>query len=145
MSIDLLVVGGGIGASWGGPAGWAAFLYAPSISVARKFAEAIPDATQAEVDVLPFVAAIQWFHDHHFTGAPVTVLCCSDAKDIVRAGLDPALRQTNDWTYIDWFEKQGYQIKWLWQARDQQPAVFEEAERARTLFTRAIAREPIRP
>ncbi len=134
--VDVLVVGGAVGASWGGPAGWAAFLYAPTYGVGRKFAEAVPDTTQLAADVLPFVAAIQWFHDQH-GGKPVSVLCCSDSQEIVSAGTDPSLRQTNDWTYIEWFERQGYTIRWLWHAREQHPEVFKEAERVRSIFARS--------
>src|SRR4051812_23956680 len=63
MTADLFVVGGAVGASWGGPAGWAAFLHVPSRGLSRKLVGNKTDSVQAEVDVLPIAAAIQWYYN----------------------------------------------------------------------------------
>ncbi len=143
---DLLVVGGAVGASWGGPAGWAAFMHIPALGLGgyKKLAGAVPDKTQDSVDLMTFVAAIQWYHDKFWiANTTVEVFCVSDSPELVKAGADPATREGRfDWTFITWFEERGYHLTWIWQPRDENKPVFQEAERVRSLLTNLAVRPP---
>lgn len=137
MNTDLFVIGGAVGASWGGPAGWAAFIYAPALNLSQKLVDVLPDIRKDEADVLPFVAAIQWYHNTHgFAAEQHHVICVTDSQRLYRAGnlVDP--RDSEDWAYIVWFESRGYKIQWVWRSRDENEMVFEDAEHARQQFIR---------
>lgn len=140
MQSDLLVVGGAAGSSWGGPAGWAAFAYVTATEETKKLVAVAEDVRLQDADVLPFLAALEWFDKHHHVeGQPTRVLFCSDSPALVRAGNDPTERTQLYWIEVEAFEKRGYQIFWVWDSRPNNPAVFEEAERVRrTLLAHAV-------
>lgn len=132
MHSDLLVVGGAVGASWGGPAGWAAFVHATATGETTKLVASVENMTLQDADILPFLAALAWFDQHHhLAGTTPRVVCCSDSRDLVRAGNLSAERKPRYWREIANFEAKGYLIYWLWDGRNNNPDVFAEAERAR--------------
>ena len=135
MVVDLFVVGGGVGALWGGPVGWAAFALVTATSEAVKLVDGALNATVAEADIMPFAAAIQWWHNTpHGIQNPV-VLCVTDSPDIVEQGRLPQTRDlTTDWRFIDWFERRGYRIHWTWEPRDRHTGVIQAAEGVREVF-----------
>lgn len=135
--IDLVVVGGALGASWGGPVGWAAFLYGPRFQLARKFVQATQDTPQEDADLLPFVAALTWFAKNNLV-ENLVVLCCSDSKTLVAAGEDPKLRSSKLWRKIQALEQKGFRVRWLWQAQEKNPELFDNAEQARQQFVRTL-------
>jgi len=145
QDFDVLVIGGAAGASWGGPAGWSAFVHVPSTNESKKLVGAQEDLPVNRADLLAIAAAIQWFHNRYGVNMDpkVRVLCCTDSVHLERAGRNPALRSGEDWLYISWFEQRGYQITWRWTSRDQCPAVYQEAENARRAFSSAVVRRPV--
>jgi hypothetical protein len=135
MAVDLFVVGGGIGALWGGPVGWAAFALVTATNQAMKLTDGALNATAAEADIMPFAAAIQWWHDTGHGILQPRVLCVTDSPEVVELGTNPYARDLRtDWRFIDWFERRGYQISWLWESRNDHAAVVSAAEQAREAF-----------
>lgn len=139
---DLLVIGGAAGASWGGPAGWSAFVHVPSTTESKKLVGAQEDLAIQRADPLPFAAAVQWYHNRYGVnrrpGTKVNVLCCTDSLMLARAGAKTIQRHCEDWVYLEWFEQRDYELTWHWTSRDQCPAVYLEAEHARRTFASAI-------
>lgn len=136
MGVDLFVVGGAVGAFWGGPVGWAAFVHCPRTSETHKIVDGEPRAVVDEADLKPFAAAIQWWHNKYNSSGIIEVprvLCVTDAPAVVAAGKTPELRDSSrsDWRFIDWFERRGYRIEWHWESRERHPGVIAEAEAVR--------------
>lgn len=142
MATNLFVIGGAVGVSWGGPAGWAAFIYLPETKASHRMAEAVPHATQHQADALPFAAAIQWYHDKHRGITPKPeILCLSDNELLVNEGNNPTFRRYDldeNWKYVRWLEERGYRISWLWDHRNRNMDVFCEATRVRDLFIKSM-------
>lgn len=140
MEPDLLVIGGAVGASLGGPAGWSAFLHVQATADSMKLCGVERNVLLNEADVLPFVAALRWYHDTQFKdGDQPTVLCCTDSPAMVTAGVDRALRNQDDWRALEVFEDLGYQIQWSLESRDRNPAIFQEAARVRRELIDAVS------
>jgi hypothetical protein len=140
METDLLVIGGAVGASLGGPAGWSAFLYVPAESASMKICGKEPDIQLGQADVLPFAAALLWYDENHpDRGAITNVLCCTDSRDLVEAANGHAARNGTGWDVISGFEKRGYRFTWVLESRDHNPAVFQEAARVRQELVAALS------
>lgn len=145
MSVDLFVIGGGVGALWGGPVGWAAFALIPATSQTVKLCDGSPNARVDDADVMPFAAAIQWWHNQHWKPeGTADVLCVSDSPGVIAAGRSPELRDPqSDWRFIQWFEDRGYSIQWQWEPRDRHLEVYEAAKAVRETFRGTLPRTSI--
>jgi hypothetical protein len=143
---DLIVIGGAVGARWGGPVGWAAFIIIPSTGESKKIVDGSAEATQDDADVMPFAAAIQWWHNAHNSKSEIMrpqVLCITDAPDVITAGVNPWKRNlASDWRFITWFETRGYEISWTWESRYEHLPIIQEALHARKKFQAVGAATP---
>lgn len=114
---ELMVVGGAVGSSWGGPAGWAAYVIVRNGPAVRLVAAG--EATLAEADLKPFQAAMLW---HRARYAPGKALFITDSTDLVGRAAP---------------EFDGYDIVWQVEPRVENAKLFEEADRARLAFSSA--------
>lgn len=112
---ELMVVGGAVGSSWGGPAGWAAYVIVRDGPAVRLVAAG--EATLAEADLKPFQAALLW---HRAKYTPGKALFITDSPDLVD-------RKASEF--------EGYDITWQIEPRVENAKLFEEADRARAAFS----------
>ena len=116
---DLLLVGDGSGTVYAEPAGWSCLAYDRIKDSIVLHAGAVTAGTTNFAELAPYVHAL-WFHDQeHKLGGPFRAHVVSDSELTVRCGNRQYARRANGslWAAIEWFENNGYRLRWHHVAR----------------------------
>ncbi len=112
----LLLVGDGAGETYRKPAGWACLAYDRGGQRAVVHAGGLTAGTNSFSELLPYLHALSFFDQAHKDGGSYghRIAIVSDSRVTVRSG--NRLCQTRAkgclWAGIEWFERNGYVLRW---------------------------------
>ena len=116
---DLLLVGDGSGTVYAEPAGWSCLAYDRIKDSIVLHAGAVTAGTNNFAELAPYAHALWFHHQEHPLGGPFRAHVVSDSELTVRCGNRQYTRRANGalWAAIEWFEGQGYRLRWHHVAR----------------------------
>jgi len=140
---DLLLFGDGSGLSWKGPGGYCVFLVDGRMKERACLLGARSHATVNRMELSAYVEGIS-YHYYCILGSslsnpPYKVWVFSDSEYTVKCGSRDHSRKANLdlWMVVDFFESQGYKIRWRWLPRNSNP-LHERADRLAGASMKAI-------
>jgi ribonuclease HI len=139
-AFDLLLVGDGSGTVYAEPAGWSCLAYDRIGGSVVLHAGAVTGGTNNFAELAPYVHALWFHHQEHPLGGPFRAHVVSDSELTVRCGNRQYARRANGalWAAVEWFERNGYRLRWHHLGRATSPwnrLADEVAGRARRLIT----------
>jgi ribonuclease HI len=147
-AFDLLLVGDGSGTTLVKPSGWYCVSYERSLGeggVQEHFGGA-GGGTNNYAELLPYCFALWAYHVSKQvptsvkSASPVRVAVVSDSEVTVRCGNGEYERRANAclWAQVEWFERNGYDFRWVHVPRNSNP-LNERADAVAGLARSAMA------
>lgn len=118
QDFDLLLIGDGSGMIATTPCGWCVTEYDRKTGQVHGHLGGANGGTNNYAELMPYVHALWAYHTRHGGNSLVPVfarvLIVSDSEVTVRCGNKTYGRKANGalWSAIEWFENNGYEIRW---------------------------------